>query len=189
MNPSEGNVYLNGINIKKYDIDSLRKKIGFVPQNPSLFSDTIKNNIIFGRNKLTDKELQKAIEVSQLKNEIDSFTLGIETLIGQRGVTLSGGQKQRVAIARAIVEKPEILILDDCTSALDAETESKLWNELYNFIPGITVFLITHRVSTLQKADKIILLDDGQVVDIGTHKQLVENSDYYRKIYFESQNN
>jgi len=97
---------------------------------------------------------------------------------------LSGGQKQRVAIARAIVEKPEILILDDCTSALDAETESKLWNGLYKFMPGITVFLITHRVSTLQKADKIILLENGRVSSIGTHAWLVEQSAYYRKIYF-----
>lgn len=189
IDPQSGNVYLNGIDIKKYNIDQLRKKVGFVPQNPSLFSDTIKNNIIFGRNTITDEELDKAITVAQLKNEIGSFTLGLETIIGQRGVTLSGGQKQRVAIARAIVERPEILILDDCTSALDAETEAKLWNELYKFIPGITVFLITHRVSTLQKAHKIILLDEGKVVGIGTHAQLVENSSYYRKIYFESQNN
>lgn len=189
IDPAEGKVFLNNIDLKKYDINSLRKKIGFVPQNPSLFSDTIKNNILFGRNYLKEYELEKAIEVAQLKNEILTFTLGLETVIGQRGVTLSGGQKQRVAIARAIVEKPEILILDDCTSALDAETEARLWNELYNFIPGITVFLITHRVSTLQKADKIVLLDNGQVIDIGTHKQLVEKSEYYRKIYFESQNN
>lgn len=188
IDPSEGVVYLNGINLKDYDVDSLRRKIGFVPQNPSLFSDTIKNNIIFGRENISEIELEKAIEVAQLKNEISGFTLGLETLIGQRGVTLSGGQKQRVAIARAIVEKPEILILDDCTSALDAETESILWNELYKFIPGITVFLITHRVSTLQKANNIILFDEGQVVGTGSHRQLVENSDYYRKIYFESQN-
>jgi ABC-type multidrug transport system fused ATPase/permease subunit len=122
--------------------------------------------------------------VAQLEAEIASFPDQINTMIGQRGVTLSGGQKQRVAIARAIVEKPEILILDDCTSALDAETESKLWNELYKFMPGITVFLITHRVSTLQKADKIILLDDGKVVDIGSHFDLIEKSAYYRKIYY-----
>ncbi len=188
VDPSSGNVLLNGLDIKKYDVDTLRKKIGFVPQNPSLFSESVRNNIIFGRKGISDTELQKSINVSQLENEIKSFTDGLETVIGQRGVTLSGGQKQRVSIARAIVERPEILILDDCTSALDAETESKLWNELYNFIPGITVFLITHRVSTLQKADKIILLDDGKMIGIGSHDQLVKDSNFYRKIYFDSDN-
>lgn len=188
IDPSSGKVLLNGIDLKKYDANELRKKIGFVPQNPSLFSESVKNNILFGRNYITDEELERAINVSQLKNEIASFTEGLDTVIGQRGVTLSGGQKQRVSIARAIVERPEILILDDCTSALDAETESKLWNELYNFIPGITVFLITHRVSTLQKANKIILFDNGEIVGMGTHDELVKNSDYYRKIYSESHN-
>jgi ATP-binding cassette subfamily B multidrug efflux pump len=183
IDPYEGEVLLNKINIKDYDLFDLRKKIGFAPQNPSLFSDTIKENILFGRKEISQAELEKAIKVAQLEKEIESFPDKLETLVGQRGVTLSGGQKQRVAIARAIVEKPEILVLDDCTSALDAETESKLWNELYAFVPGITVFLITHRISTLKKADKIILLKDGYVADIGTHDDLIVSSEEYKKIY------
>lgn len=185
IDPITGTVFLNGIDLKKYDLNELRQNIGFVPQNPSLFSDTLKENIIFGRADISEEALNTAIKVSQLEHEIKAFPEGLKTMIGQRGVNLSGGQKQRVAIARAIIKKPEILILDDCTSALDAETESKLWNELYKFIPGITVFLITHRVSTLQKADKIIVLDEGKIIDIGTHTQLVKDSAYYRKIYFE----
>jgi ATP-binding cassette subfamily B multidrug efflux pump len=183
IDPFSGEVLLNGINLKKYDLAGVRKKIGFVPQNPSLFSDSIRDNILFGRKNISEEALTRAIRVAQLEGEIESFPDKIDTMIGQRGVTLSGGQKQRVAIARAIVEKPEILILDDCTSALDAETESKLWNELYKFMPGITVFLITHRVSTLQKADKIVLLNDGRVIDTGRHFDLIEKSAYYRKIY------
>lgn len=183
IDPENGEVLLDNINLKEYDVFELRKHIGFVPQTPSLFSDTIRENILFGRNNISEDALKKAIKVAQLESEIESFTDKLETLIGQRGVTLSGGQKQRVAIARAIVEKPEILILDDCTSALDAETESKLWNELYEFIPGITVFLITHRVSTLQKADKIILLQNGEVSAQGTHDQLSKTSEEYVRIY------
>jgi len=184
IDPFSGEVWLNGVNLKEFDLVGLRKKIGFVPQNPSLFSDSIRDNILFGRGNISEESLNRAIKVAQLEEEIESFPDKLNTMIGQRGVTLSGGQKQRVAIARAIVEKPEILILDDCTSALDAETESKLWNELYKFMPGITVFLITHRVSTLQKADNIVLLDDGKVSAIGKHFDLIEKSAYYRKIYY-----
>ncbi len=184
IEPHSGEVFMDGLNLKECDFIQLRKKIGFVPQNPSLFSDTIRDNILFGRDDISEEALSIAIKVAQLEKEIEIFPEKLNTLIGQRGMTLSGGQKQRVAIARAIVEKPEILILDDCTSALDAETESNLWNELYKFMPGITVFLITHRVSTLQKANKIVLLKDGYVSDIGKHSDLIVSSPYYRQIYF-----
>lgn len=183
IDPYKGEVLLNGNNLKEYELSDLRKQIGFVPQNSSLFSDTVRNNILFGRENISEEALNNAIKVAQLEQEIESFHDKIETVIGERGVTLSGGQKQRVAIARAIVEKPEILILDDCTSALDAETEANLWNELYRFIPGITVFLITHRISTLQKADKIVLFKEGKFAGMGKHSELLEKSDYYRKIY------
>lgn len=183
IDPAEGEVLLNNKNLKNYDLFELRKSIGFVSQTPYLFSDTIKNNIVFGR-EIDDEKLTKAIKVAQLENEIENFSEKLDTLIGQRGITLSGGQKQRVSIARAIIQKPEILILDDCTSALDTETETKLWNALYDFIPGITVFLVTHRIKTLEKADKIVLLEKGKVVDIGSHKELLLRSEYYKKIYF-----
>ncbi|MFN8671339.1 MAG: ABC transporter ATP-binding protein [Candidatus Sericytochromatia bacterium] len=182
IDPIEGEVLLNNKNLKEYDLSELRRKIGFVSQTPLLFSNTVKENIIFGRD-IDESKLKQALKVAQLEQEVEKFIDGIDTLIGQRGITLSGGQKQRVAIARAIVEKPEILILDDCTSALDTETENKLWNELYNFIPDITVFLVTHRVKTLEKVDKIILLEKGKISDIGTHKELISRSEYYRKIY------
>lgn len=183
IDPVDGEVLLNNKNLKNYDLFELRRSIGFVSQIPYLFSDSVKNNIVFGRD-IDDEKLAKAIKVAQLENEVESFSEKISTLIGQRGITLSGGQKQRVSIARAIAQKPEILILDDCTSALDTETETKLWNALYEFIPGITVFLVTHRIKTLEKADKIVLLDKGKISDIGTHKELLGRSEYYKKIYF-----
>jgi len=183
IDAQEGEILLNGENLKNYDIGQLRQSIGFVTQIPALFSDTIKNNIIFGRENISEEEILRALKISQLEKDLSSFSDGLDTMIGQRGVKVSGGQKQRIAIARAIVKNPKILVLDDCTSALDAETEADLWKSLYDFIPDITVFLVTHRVSTLQKADKIILMERGEIIDIGTHKELALWSDYYRTLY------
>lgn len=185
INPLKGIIKINGENIEDYDTYSLRNSIGYVPQNPSLFSETIKENIIFGR-EINEEEFIKSIKISQLEKEIENFTDKENTLTGQRGVMLSGGQKQRVAIARAIAKRPKILILDDCTSALDAQTEANLWKSLYDYVPGITVFLVTHRANTLSKANKVIFLEKGKITAIGTHKELLENFKSYREIYYNS---
>jgi len=183
IDPKSGEILLNGENLKDYDISQLRKNIAYVSQIPALFSDTIKNNIIFGRENISEEEILKALKVSQLEKDLSAFPNGLDTMIGQKGVKVSGGQKQRIAIARAIIKKPKILVLDDCMSTLDAETEANLWQSLYNFIPDITIFLVTHKINTLQKADKIILMDKGQIIDIGTHKELSQCSNYYKSLY------
>lgn len=182
IEPVRGQVLLNDIELPRYDLQELRTNIGFATQISYLFSDTIKNNITFGRCEITDEQIAVAVRVAQLEQDLKLLSDDLETLIGQRGVKISGGQKQRIAIARAIVNKPAILILDDCTSALDAETEARLWKHLYQFIPDMMVVLVTHRISSLQKTDKIILLEKGKVVDVGTHSSL-QHSAYYRSLY------
>ena len=164
----------------------MRSSLGVVTQNPSLFSASLRDNILFGRQGLDEADLQAALEVAQLSQELGAFSEGLDTLIGQRGVKLSGGQKQRVAIARALIHKPRILILDDCTSALDAETEARFWKALHDFVPEMLVILVTHRLSTLQQADQIVLLDNGQVVAQGTHDELSQSA-LYQAIYLVSE--
>lgn len=183
VNPTSGRITLDGIDLREYNIGDLRNIIGYVPQEPILFSDTIENNVRFGREGINDDTLDWAIEVSQLKEELDAFPKGLQTRIGVRGVSISGGQKQRVALARALVGKPRILILDDCTSALDAKTEAVLWDRLHEVMPDLTCFIISHRPATLEKADKIIVLDEGRVVETGGHIDLILKEGLYCKLY------
>ena len=183
VDPSRGLIYLDGHRLQEYKLEELRHSIGYVPQEPVLFSDTVKNNILMGRKNISDADLDWAIEVSQLKDEIKSFPQGINTFIGTRGMTISGGQKQRLALSRALAGKPKILILDDCTSALDSQTEAALWEQLHRVLPGISAILITHRPDTLQKADIIYVLDKGKIVETGTHAQLLAQNGVYAKIY------
>ncbi len=184
LEPAQGEIKLNGKALQAYDLEQLRSQIGFVSQTPNLFSASIRENILFGRKGISDHELQAAIQVAQIEQDLPLFSEGLETLIGQRGVKLSGGQKQRIAIARALVHKPHILILDDCTSALDAETEARFWEALRQFVPGMLVLLVTHRVATLQQADQIILLKNGRVAAQGNHQQLSQNS-LYQQLYLQ----
>ena len=165
----------------------MRRNIGYVPQEPILFSDTVRNNIVFGRDDIDDKLLDWAIEVAQLKDEIAAFPKGLETEIGTRGMSISGGQKQRLALARALVGKPRILILDDCTSALDSHTESALWDRLREVMPEMSAILITHRPDTLERADQIVVLADGHIEQRGTHAELMAVEGRYAKIYRRSQ--
>jgi len=183
VDPSSGTITLGGQDLQSFSLSDLRKIIGYVPQEPVLFSDTIRNNITFGREGISDALLEWAIDVSQLKAELESFPDGIDTAIGTRGMAISGGQKQRVALARALVGKPKILILDDCTSALDSQTEQLLWERLHTVMPDITAILITHRPGTLELVDKIFVLDDGHLVEEGTHEQLTNKDGLYAKIY------
>jgi len=183
VNPTSGRITLDGIDLREYNIEDLRNIIGYVPQEPILFSDTIENNVRFGREGISDETLDWAIEVSQLKEELDAFPKGLKTRIGVRGVSISGGQKQRVALARALVAQPRILILDDCTSALDAKTEAVLWDRLHEVMPDLTCFIISHRPATLERADKIIVLDEGKVVETGGHIELILAEGLYCKLY------
>jgi ATP-binding cassette subfamily B multidrug efflux pump len=183
VDPTGGTILLDGHDLRRFKLEDLRRNIGYVPQEPILFSDTIRNNILFGRKDITEPVMEWAIEVSQLKGEIEAFPLGLDTPIGTRGMSISGGQKQRLALARALVGKPKILILDDCTSALDSRTEAALWERLHQVMPGTTAVLITHRPDTLERADMIYVLEEGKVAETGRHHELIAQGGLYAKIY------
>ncbi len=183
VNPTAGNIKLDGINLRDYSLSDLRQQIGYVPQEPILFSDTIENNIRFDWDNVTDDDISWAIEVSQFDKEIASFANGLKTRIGVRGMSISGGQKQRLALARALVTRPKILILDDCTSALDSDTEAALWDRLYEVMPELTCFIISHRPATLEKSDHVIVLEDGKIAEAGTHIDLILKEGLYCKLY------
>lgn len=170
IEPHQGQVLLNGVPLQDYDLNALRSRIGFVSQTPSLFSDTLRENILFGQDfgDQTEARLLEALQTAQFTEELVRFEEGLETVVGQRGVRLSGGQKQRIAIARALVGRPDILILDDCTSALDAETEAHFWSALQAFNPRMLVLLVTHRARTLKDADRVVLLEAGQVLTVAS---------------------
>ncbi|MBI4458499.1 MAG: ABC transporter ATP-binding protein, partial [Acidobacteria bacterium] len=169
-----GSLYLNGTDVRGLRLQDLRRIIGFVPQETFLFSETIRENIAFGVEAATDEEIRRAAEIAGLLPDIESFPLGFNTIVGERGITLSGGQKQRAAIARAILRNPEILILDDALSSVDTYTEERILSRLRDVLRGRTAILISHRVSTIRNADLIVVLDDGAIVERGTHEELLE---------------
>lgn len=183
VDPVEGCVKIDGVDLRNYDVGTVRRSIGYVPQEPILFSDTVENNIRFGRDDVDDETIEWAVDVSQLREEVESFPEGLKTEIGVRGMSISGGQKQRLALARALAGNPRILILDDCTSALDARTEAALWDRLHEVMPDLTCFIITHRPATLELVDDIIVLENGQIVERGKHADLMSRSGVYTKIY------
>jgi ATP-binding cassette, subfamily B, multidrug efflux pump len=180
---TEGNVKIDGVDVRNLDIQSLRERIGISTQDTTLFSGTIRDNIRFGRKQATEGDVVEAAKAAQAHDFIMGFPHGYDTVLGQRGVTLSGGQKQRIAIARALLVKPRILILDDSTSAVDAETEYKIEQALEKTLSGTTCFIIAQRISTVLNADKILVLDEGRITAEGTHRQLLETSTIYREIY------
>jgi ATP-binding cassette, subfamily B, multidrug efflux pump len=181
--PTEGEVYIDGHNIKDYDLSNLRQQIGVVPQDVFLFSNSIRNNIAFGANNVTDEQVVQAARDADLYENIQRFPDGFETRVGERGITLSGGQKQRVSIARAIVREPQILILDDCLSAVDTKTENAILNSLKRIMKGRSSVIISHRVSSAKLADKILVLDDGQIIEQGTHDSLIKKEGVYKELY------
>lgn len=179
---SQGNVYVDGIDVKDYTLDELRHKVGVVPQKAVLFAGTIADNIRWGKQDATESEINEALGIAQAKEFVDGKENGINFKITQGGKNLSGGQKQRLTIARAVVRKPEILILDDSASALDFATDAALRKAIREKTKGMTVFLVSQRVSTIMNSDKIIVMDDGQIAGIGTHRQLLSNCEVYREI-------
>ena len=179
----EGTVLLDDKPIKEANLNDVRSQIGFVPQDPFLFSDTIGNNIKFGKEDATEAEIIEAAKNAVVHDNIIEFTNGYKTILGERGVTLSGGQKQRVSIARAIIKNPRILIFDDCLSAVDTETEEKILSSLERVSKNKTTFIISHRVSSAKNADKIIILDQGKITQEGTHNQLIIQEGYYKELY------
>ncbi|AUC15594.1 ABC transporter [Tenacibaculum sp. SZ-18] len=180
---TEGTVLIDDKPIKELNLDDIRDQIGFVPQDPFLFSDTIENNIKFGKDDATEDEIITAAKNAVIHDNIISFNDGYKTVLGERGVTLSGGQKQRTSIARAIIKDPKILIFDDCLSAVDTETEEKILTNLEKVSKNKTTFIISHRVSSVKNADKIIILEDGKIIEQGTHNQLITKEGTYKNMY------
>ena len=178
-----GTVLIDNTPIKEINLIDLRKDIGFVPQDPFLFSDTISNNIKFGNEKATNQEIINAAKKAVVHQNILDFKDGYNTILGERGVTLSGGQKQRVSIARAIIKNPQILIFDDCLSAVDTETEERILTNLEQVSKNKTTFIISHRVSSAKNADQIIILDKGEIIQQGPHNQLINEKGYYKELY------
>ncbi|MEM9681607.1 MAG: ABC transporter ATP-binding protein, partial [Bacteroidota bacterium] len=180
---SSGTIEIDGRSIKDTNLFDLRKHIGYVPQDAFLFSDSIKNNIKFGKEDATDEEVYQAAKNAVVHKNIVGFTNSYNTILGERGITLSGGQKQRVSIARAIIKDPSILLFDDCLSAVDTETEEEIMSNLGKISKDKTTFIVSHRVSTTKNADKIIVIDDGQITQQGTHNQLITEEGYYKELY------
>ena len=183
-NTSSGEILLDDHSLNKIDLIHLRENIGVVPQDSFLFSDTIINNIRFGNEKASKKEIEKVCEIAGIHKEILKFKDQYNTMLGERGVNLSGGQKQRVCIARALVKKPKILIMDDCLSALDTETEEKIIKSLNDYIRDTTTIISSHRISSIQNLDKIIVLNDGKIIQRGSHEELINENGYYKQLYF-----
>ena len=178
-----GEILIDKRNIQELNLESLRKSIGYVPQDAFLFSDSIRNNIKFGKTEASEEDIITAAKNASVHKNIIGFSKGYDTVLGERGITLSGGQKQRVSIARAIIHDPEILLFDDCLSAVDTETEEEILNNLFEITKNKTTIIVSHRISSAKNADKIIILEDGQIVQEGTHQQLLNTQGYYKELY------
>ncbi|MCX2475586.1 ABC transporter ATP-binding protein [Pedobacter sp. MC2016-05] len=179
----QGAISVDGENLKSLNLKYYRNQIGFVPQEVFLFSDTIKNNIAFGLDKVTDEAVYDAAKNASVYHNIIDFDEKFETMLGERGITLSGGQKQRVSIARALIKSPKILIFDDCLSAVDTKTEEEILQNLGKIMKDKTSILIAHRISTIKNADKILVLDDGKIIEQGTHDELLNLNGSYTELY------
>lgn len=183
LNPPAGTVFLDARDILDYNLEALRRSFGFVPQDSFLFSMSLKDNIGFGLDEKNESVLHRVAEVSTINRDAEDFYDGFDTMVGERGITLSGGQKQRVAISRALALEANILVFDDALSAVDTETEEKILKELLEYRKGKTSIIVSHRVSTLSSADRIIVLDSGSIIQEGTHEELMCTEGFYREVY------
>ena len=185
--PTKGTIELDGVDIRELDLPDMRNQISYVPQDVFLFSDTVNNNIRFGLKNDEEGEVVRAVTQASVHGEIESFPEQYETLVGERGVTLSGGQKQRISIARALIKKPNLVIFDDCLSAVDARTEKEIIANLYDYLEDKTAIIITHRIFSLFHFDKIVVIDEGEIVEQGTHEELLNRNGYYATLYARQQ--
>ncbi len=182
---SEGNILVDQQDLQSINLQDYRTQVGFVPQEVFLFSDTVRNNIAFGLDSVAPGKVEEAAKQAAVYQNIMEFEAGFETLVGERGITLSGGQKQRVSIARALIKSPALLIFDDCLSAVDTKTEEEILGNLGRLMKNKTSILIAHRISTIKNADKILVLEDGKLLEQGTHEQLMSNEGIYKEIYLQ----
>ena len=184
--PTQGDIYLDDEPLTSHNMKNVRSQVGYVGQEPVLYNLSIKENILFGSSnpeKITNADIEGALRAANAWHFVNKLEKGVETTIGQAGITLSGGQKQRIAIARAIINKPKILLLDEATSALDLESEKIVQEALERISLGITTIVIAHRLSTIVNADRIYVLDNGEVSEVGSHQQLLANGGKYSELF------
>jgi ATP-binding cassette subfamily B protein len=180
---SSGEVLIDGQDVRKLSLRDLRKALGYVPQEPFLFSTSLRHNLAFGRDDVSDQDLQRAVRIARLDRDVENFPQGLDTVVGERGVTLSGGQKQRATLARALAMDPPVLILDDCLSSVDAQTEAEILQGLRSILKEKTCLIISHRISAVKDADEILVFDEGRILERGTHHQLVEHGGLYAELH------
>ena len=182
---SSGEILMDGQDIRKLSLTDLRKHLGYVPQDPFLFSTSLRRNLAFGRDDLSDEEVRRAVRIAKLDRDLEIFPQGLDTIVGERGVTLSGGQKQRATLARALLMDPPVLILDDCLSSVDAQTEAEILQGLRSILEEKTCLIISHRISAVKGADEILVLDEGRVIERGNHEELVHRGGVYAELYLQ----
>lgn len=183
LDASSGEVLIDGQDVRKLSLRDLRKALGYVPQEPFLFSTSLRRNLAFGRDDVSDQDLQRAVRIARLDRDVENFPRGLDTVVGERGVTLSGGQKQRATLARALAIDPPVLILDDCLSSVDAQTEAEILQGLRSILEEKTCLIISHRISAVKDADEILVFEDGRILERGTHHQLVERGGLYAELH------
>jgi ATP-binding cassette, subfamily B, multidrug efflux pump len=180
---SSGVILMDGQDIRKLPLGNLRTMIGYVPQEPFLFSTSLKGNLAFGRDQCSSEEIARAVKIAKLDRDLEVFPQGLDTVVGERGVTLSGGQKQRATLARALITDPPVLILDDCLSSVDAQTEAEILRELRAILKEKTCLIVSHRMSAVKEADEILVLDDGKIIERGSHDELTRRGGVYAELY------
>jgi ATP-binding cassette, subfamily B, multidrug efflux pump len=187
LDVSSGAILMDGQDIRKVSLRDLRKTLGYVPQDPFLFSMSLRRNLAFGRDEVSDEALRRAVSIAKLDRDLEIFPQGLDTIVGERGVTLSGGQKQRATLARALVIDPPVLILDDCLSSVDAQTEAEILHELRSILKEKTCLIISHRISAVKEAEEILVLDEGKIIERGSHQELIDRGGVYADLYQQQQ--